>query len=78
MQRFKLNAIIWKEDAGFVSKCSELGVASAGDSLEDALRNLKEAVELYIENATELGMIGDFLPSLKAEEKFSSPIEVMA
>jgi len=55
MEEYKLTAVIWREDVGYVSKCSELGVASAGDTVEEALENLKEAVHLYLENAKELG-----------------------
>jgi predicted RNase H-like HicB family nuclease len=31
-----------------IARCSELGVASAGDSPSDVLANLKEATELYL------------------------------
>ena len=50
MSTYRLTATIWKEPEGYVAKCSELGVASAGDSPSDALANLKEAAELYLEN----------------------------
>ena len=46
----RLTATIWKEPEGYVARCSELGVASAGDSSRDTLANLKEATELYLEN----------------------------
>jgi predicted RNase H-like HicB family nuclease len=42
-----------------LSKCPELGVASCGDTFEEATDNLKEAVELYIENAKELNLLED-------------------
>ncbi|MBN1114634.1 MAG: type II toxin-antitoxin system HicB family antitoxin [Oligoflexia bacterium] len=45
-----LTAIIWKEDDLFVAKCAELGVASQGKTEKEALNNLKEAVELYLED----------------------------
>lgn len=45
---YRLTAAIWKEPEGYVAKCSELGVASAGDSPSEALVNLKEATELYL------------------------------
>lgn len=35
---------------GYVARCSKLGVGSAGDSPSDALANLKETTELYLEN----------------------------
>jgi len=50
MQTYRLTATIWKEPEGYVARCSELGVASAGDSPSDALVNLKEATELYLGN----------------------------
>jgi predicted RNase H-like HicB family nuclease len=57
MKHFEYTAVVWKEEEGYVSKCSELGVASCGETVEGAVSNLKEAVELYLENAKELGII---------------------
>lgn len=78
MKKFLLSAVIWKEEAGFVSKCPELGVASAGDDPQQALRNLKEAVELYLENVKELDMMDDVHEALESKERFTSPLEVTA
>jgi len=50
MPAVRRTATIWKEPEGYVAKCSELGVARAGDSPSEALVNLKEATELYLEN----------------------------
>ena len=47
---YRLTATIWKESEGYVAKCSEFGVASAGDSPSHVLADLKEATELYLEN----------------------------
>ena len=66
MDIFGYTAVVWKETEGYVSKCPELGVASCGDSFEDAVFNLQEAVELYLENAKELNMLDDIAESLKA------------
>lgn len=38
--------VVWKEQEGYVSKCPELGIASCGDTISDAVKNLREAVEL--------------------------------
>lgn len=46
-----LTATIWREDDGYVALCSELDIASQGDSVEEARANLKEAVELFFETA---------------------------
>ena len=51
MQR-QLTAIIEKEGDGYVSLCPELDVASQGDSIEHALSNLREALELFFETAS--------------------------
>ena len=42
-------AIIKKGEKQFVALCPELDVVSQGYSVEEAIKNLKEAVELYIE-----------------------------
>ena len=42
-------AIITEEDGGFVALNPDTYVASQGDTLESALANLKEALELYLE-----------------------------
>ena len=42
--------------SGFKNRHSG-GVASCGSSVEEAFKNLKEAVELYLENARELGLL---------------------
>ncbi len=47
----KYTALINEEDGGYVSLCPELDIASQGDTVEDALRNLKEAVEMFLECA---------------------------
>ena len=45
-----LSAVINKEGDWYVSWCPELDIASQGKSVEEALSNLKEAVELYLED----------------------------
>ena len=46
----KYTAVITKEDTWYVAHCVELGVVSQGKTIEEAQKNLKEAVELYIES----------------------------
>ena len=40
--------IITKEDNTYIAKCSEVGTISQGQSIEEALSNLKEATMLYL------------------------------
>ncbi len=44
-------AVIYPDDQTslLVAECPELGVASQGDSEAEAMSNLREAVELYLE-----------------------------
>ena len=42
-------AIVYKEDDVYVAECLEAGTSSYGDTIEEALANLKEATELYLE-----------------------------
>jgi predicted RNase H-like HicB family nuclease len=42
----------WTEGKWIIAQCVEVGVASHGHTLEDALRNLQEALELYFEPPT--------------------------
>ena len=46
----ELSAVVRRENGIYVALCPELDVASQGKSVEDALRNLKEALELYLED----------------------------
>jgi predicted RNase H-like HicB family nuclease len=42
-------AILEKEDGMYVATCSEVGTVSQGETIEEAITNLKEATELYLE-----------------------------
>jgi len=48
-----LTAIIEREDNGYVSLCPELDIASQGATIEEARDNLKEALELFFETASQ-------------------------
>ena len=73
---YKLSANIWQEEDQYVSLCPELGVASCGANPEDALRMLQEAVELYLENAKELGMLSELDIILTSPLRFHTTFEV--
>ena len=46
-------ALIQREDDMFVSLCTELDIASQGTSIAEARENLKEAIELFLEEASD-------------------------
>ena len=47
MQTF--TAVLHKEEDMYVAECPEVGTVSQGRTLEEAVNNLKEATELYLE-----------------------------
>lgn len=48
--RVKLTAAVTREGDWYVARCLEVEVTSQGKTLEDALANLKHALELYFED----------------------------
>ncbi len=42
-------AVIHKEEDLYVAECPEVGTVSQGRTIEEAISNLKEATELYLE-----------------------------
>jgi len=46
----ELSAVIRKENDFYVALCPEYDIASQGKNVEEAIKNLKEALELYLED----------------------------
>ena len=44
-----LTAILHKEEDMYVAECPEVGTVSQGKTVEEAVNNLREATELYLE-----------------------------
>ncbi|MBI3051836.1 type II toxin-antitoxin system HicB family antitoxin [Candidatus Woesearchaeota archaeon] len=59
-----INVIVKEEDKGYSVICPELNVASQGETFEEGISNIKEAVELYIESAEQLGIFDEVLEQL--------------
>ena len=49
MAKHTFTAVIHKEDDLYVAGCPEVGTVSQGATIEEAISNLKEATELYLE-----------------------------
>ena len=47
---YRFTTVINQEGKWYVARCLELGVVSQGKTIEEAQNNLKEAVELYLED----------------------------
>ncbi len=52
MKTMTFSAVVNPEDDGYVSLCPEMDIASQGDTIEEALANLKEALEGFFETAS--------------------------
>jgi len=50
---FKIKYEVYPEDGIFVARCLNLDVSSDGATEEEALENLREAIELYVERNVE-------------------------
>lgn len=48
----RFTAAVTHEAPRYVARCLEVEVASQGKSIEEALANLKEALELYFEDSS--------------------------
>ena len=47
----RVPVLTWKEGAVYVADCPAVRIASQGDTEQEAIDNLKEAIELYFEDA---------------------------
>ncbi len=59
---YQFSSVITKEERLFVANCPELDIASQGETIEEAINNLKEAIELYLEDEDVEYSSPDFKP----------------
>jgi predicted RNase H-like HicB family nuclease len=64
MSRF-FTVAIQKEENWYVAKCVENGVASQGNTIDDAMDNLREAVVLFYEDTQFPSLPRTFLTTLE-------------
>ena len=56
MPNFRLSVIIEKDSDGYFAFCPELqGCYTQGDSYEETMENIKDAIHLHIEDMIETG-----------------------
>ncbi len=69
---YKINVVIEKDEYGYYAYCPELsGCQTQGDSIDEVLINIKEAVELYLETLPK----DEIMVSL-SKEIFTTSLEV--
>ena len=68
----RLNIIVEKDDNGYFAFCPELeGCHTQGESLDEVMENIKEAIELYLETLS-----SDDRRALQTKEIITSSYEV--
>ncbi|MBT9146088.1 MAG: hypothetical protein DDT42_01967 [candidate division WS2 bacterium] len=68
----KVSIVIEKDEYGYYAYCPELeGCQSQGDSLEEVITNIKEAIELYLETLSE-----DEIKTSLSKEILTTTLEV--
>ncbi len=61
MKKIQLHIEVWEEGGMYVAHTHQLDVSSCGHSLEEAKKNIQEAVGLYLEEAEKFGTLNDVL-----------------
>ncbi len=69
---YKVSIVIEKNTHGYYAYCPELeGCQTQGDTLEEILSNMKEAIELYLETLSE-----EEIKELLSKEILTTSLEV--
>ena len=66
--KIRLTEEIWKEGNMYVSYCPELDIASCGEDVQQAKKNLLEAIIINIEETKKMGTFEQFLEDSGLEE----------
>ncbi len=70
--KYKVSIVIEKDKYGYYAYCPQLeGCQTQGDSFEEVLNNIKEAVELYLETIPK-----DEIDALLSKEILNTSLEV--
>ena len=68
----KVSVVIEKDDCGYYAYCPELeGCQTQGDSIEEVMENIKEAIELYLETLSQ-----EELKEVMSKEILTTALEV--
>lgn len=61
MVHIEFDMVIFKDGDAFVSYCPELDVSSCGSDTDEARKNLRTSVRLFLEEAERMGTLADIL-----------------
>ena len=71
MTKRTFTAVMYREDDLYVAECPEVGTASQGITIEEAIANLQEAIELYLEEFPLPDVGHPFLTTFEAEATYA-------
>lgn len=69
MRKVQFASAVWKEGKYYVAQCLNVDIASFGKTKSAALKNLKEALELYFEDAPLSRITKILKPSIQTHEQ---------
>jgi predicted RNase H-like HicB family nuclease len=68
MMNLKLTEELWREGNMYVSFCPELEIASCGETVAQAKKNLIEVIQINLEEAKKIGTLPDLLREAGLDE----------
>ncbi len=66
--KLKLTEELWREGNMYVSYCPELDIASCGETMEQAKKNLGEVIQINLEEAQKIGTLEGLLQEAGFDE----------
>lgn len=63
--KIELNLDYFEEDGTIVALCPELQVSSFGDTVDDAEKSIKEALDIFFEGCEALGTLNEVLEKVR-------------
>ena len=56
MTNYRFSVIVERDDTGYIATCNELqGCYTQGDTYEEVIENIKDAISLHVEDRIESG-----------------------
>lgn len=77
---WKFMCIIEREDDWYISYCEELGIVSEGRSIDEAKKNLEEAMTMFFEDASFneiLDILRNIEPSSLVEVQYNPEVQAV-
>ena len=71
--KLKLTEELWKEGNMYVSYCPELDIASCGETVDQAKKNLKEVILINLEEAQKVGTLDELLQEAAGPANAAQP-----